>query len=400
MPILARDEAPAKPSLEGPPPNSTDPLNMAAKMSDPTALGAMRACIQKIATGPELSKDLTFDEAHAGMSAVLAGHVDPVQAGVFLIALRMKRETDDENRAVLRALIDATDTVCAPVEEVVDVADPYDGYARTLPASPFLPVVLAACGVPAVSHGVQTLGPKYGITHRRVLAAAGVNVDRSPSDAARRLAEPDCGWAYVDQRAFCAPLHDLQGLRALIVKRPCLTTAEVLLGPVRGQRRTHLVTGYVHKAYPRVYALLAREAGFDSALIVRGVEGGVIPSLQQPAKVFHYHDRGEETQRLVDPVTLGIEQPVRAVPLPADLPPAPTDTDRVTTEFDVDAAAARAAEAGLAALGGAPGPTRDSLVYAAAICLHHLGRHATLQEAAQAVAQTLDSGAARARLVQ
>lgn len=368
-------------------------------MSDPSMPGAMRACIQKIATGPELSKDLSMEEARAGMRAILEGRVDPVQAAVFLIALRMKRETDDENRGILRALIEATGTVHADVDEVVDVADPYDGYARTLPASPFLPAVLAACGVPALAHGVESLGPKYGITHRKVLAAAGVPVDDTPQQAAQRLADPERGWAYVDQRAFCPPLHDLQALRTLIVKRPCLTTVEVLLGPVRGRVRTHLLTGYVHKAYPRVYALLAREAGFDSALIVRGVEGGVIPSLQQPAKVFEYHDRGEERQILVDPTTLGIDQPVRAVPLPDDLPPGPAAEDRIAREFDVDAAAAAAAAAGRAALDGRPGPTRDSLVYAAAICLHHLGRHGSLQEAARAAAHSLDSGAARARFL-
>ena len=30
------------------------------------------------------------------MGSIFAGEVDPVQAGVFLIALRMKRETDEE----------------------------------------------------------------------------------------------------------------------------------------------------------------------------------------------------------------------------------------------------------------------------------------------------------------
>ena len=45
--------------------------------------------------------------------------------------------------------------------------------------------------------------------------------------------------------------------------------------------------------YPRIYALLARHAGFDSALLVRGVEGGVIPGLNQTGKVFRYLDRGD-----------------------------------------------------------------------------------------------------------
>lgn len=35
--------------------------------------------------------------------------------------------------------------------------------------------------------------------------------------------------------------------------------------------------GYVHTAYPPIYEYLARQAGFTSAMFVRGVEGGIIP---------------------------------------------------------------------------------------------------------------------------
>ena len=254
----------------------------------------MHSILKRIATGPELSKDISREEARAGMRLVLDAQVDPVQAGVFLIALRMKRETDDENLGMLEAIREATRRATAPVDEVLDIGDPYDGYTRTLPASPFLPPVLAACGVAALSHGVERMGPKYGVTHRQVLSAAGLPVELGPEEAAARLGDPGIGWAYVDQKAFCPKLHALAALRTLIVKRPAITTAEVLAGPVRGRLKTHLVTGYVHKPYPRIYALLARHAGFDSALIVRGVEGGVIPPLRQTGKVFYYHDGGEE----------------------------------------------------------------------------------------------------------
>ena len=43
----------------------------------------MRSCIQKVATGPELSKDLSFGEAHAAMACILDKKVDAVQAGVL-----------------------------------------------------------------------------------------------------------------------------------------------------------------------------------------------------------------------------------------------------------------------------------------------------------------------------
>ena len=355
----------------------------------------MRSIIGRIATGPELSKDISRDEACAGMRAVLDGMVDPVQAGIFLIALRMKRETDEENRGVLDAVSEATRRVTAAVDEVVDIADPYDGMNRNLPAAPFLPALLAACGVPAFSHGVERMGPKYGVTHRQVLRAAGLKVDAGPEQAAARLADPGVGWAYVDQSVFCPKLNALTDLRTLIVKRPTITTVEVLAKPIVGRKKTHLVTGYVHKPYPRVYALLAREAGYDTALLVRGVEGGVVPSLAQGGKVFRTIGGGAEFAVEFRPADLGIEQTVRAPQIPAELA---GEGEGAHTTIDATAVAKVAAQAGLQALAGAKGPTRDALVYGAALVLWHLGKSGSLREAAQAARKAIDDGAALARL--
>ena len=70
----------------------------------------MRSIIKRIVTGPELSKDISRDEARAGMGLVLEGKVDPVQAGIFLIA--SSEEADDvaavfDAKAVAQAAADA-----------------------------------------------------------------------------------------------------------------------------------------------------------------------------------------------------------------------------------------------------------------------------------------------------
>ena len=163
---------------------------MTAAISD---AARMRSYLKRIATGPEMSKDLTLEEARDGMELVLGGAVHQAQAAVFLIALRMKRESDDENRGVLEALRTATDFATAAVDDLADVADPYDGFVRHLPASPFLPALLAACGLPAVSHGCERIGPKFGLTPHQVLAASGAPVDLTPSEAAARIADPRVG---------------------------------------------------------------------------------------------------------------------------------------------------------------------------------------------------------------
>lgn len=369
-----------------------------AAVADTDLQATMRSIIARIATGPELSKDISEEEARLGTAAIFENQVDPVRAAIFFIALRMKRETAEENRGVLDAIRDYTRSVTADVDEVVDIADPYDGYNRTLPASPFLPALLAACGVPAVSHGLDSVGPKFGITHRHVLAAAGVPVDLTPQQAAARLSDPATGWTYVDQAQFCPRLHDLVSLRQKIIKRPVLTTVEVLARPISGRKKTHFITGYVHKPYPPVYAMLARHVGFDSALIIRGTEGGVIPSLRQEGKYFFYHDKGGEQPVEVDPAGIGIRQELRAVPLPEGLPAAEQSSDDIALTVNVQAAAKAAADAGMAALRGEKGGTYDSLLYAAAMILQHVGKFADLKAAADHVRGVLDSGAAAARV--
>ena len=358
----------------------------------------MHSILQRIATGPELSKDISLDEARDATVAILHDQVDPVQAALFFIALRMKRESRDEFKGVLDGVREVVDGVTAEVDHVIDIADPYGGYNRTLPAAPFLPPLLAECGLHPISHGLSAVGPKFGITHRQVLQAAGVDVDLDPRQAAERLSAPDTGWAYIDQASFCKPLHDLIPLRTQMIKRQVLTTVEVLAKPVAGKQQTHFVSGYVHKPYPPVYAMLARHVGFDSALLVRGIEGGIIPSLRQDGNYFSYHDRGEEIGVDIHPDMVGITQTLRAVPLPENLPKIARPGDEIAIAVDVKDAALAAADAGMQALNGKQGVTYDSLVYTGALILKHMGKHDNLKEAAEAVRAVLDSGKATSRV--
>ena len=352
----------------------------------------MRSLLQRIATGPALSKDISTEEARLGMDTVLRGQVNPVQAGLFLIALRMKRETNDEVLGIQQALLDETQHIETDVDELVELADPFNGYTRGLPMSPFLPAVLAACGVPAVCHGVESAGPKHGITHHKVLFAAGENVGMSMMEAASRVSNPAIGWAYLDQSVTCPKLYQLLELRDLMVKRTCLSTIEVALKPLNARHRTHLVTGFVHKAYPPVYTMLARNAGYQSALIVHGVEGGIIPSLQQPSKAIHFSGGKSDHEWHLEPGMVGIsEADCRAVPLPEH------DGGGGKSAVVTDKLARATAERGMAALRGVPGLAYDSLVYSGSLILAHLGRGSP-DQCADSVRHVLDRELAAARI--
>ncbi len=348
----------------------------------------IHSIIQRIATGPELSKNIETEEAEAAMSAILSGEIDEVQSAIFLIALRMKRETMEENIGILEALLRFTDSQKIDVDNLVDLGDPYSGYNRSIPISAFLPPLLAELGLPTLIHGLDSVSPKFGLTHRHINQALGMNVDLSVSESKARIENSDIGWSYVDQNQYCKPLHDLVPLRNKVVKRTVLNTVETLIGPLRG-KNTHSILGYVHKPYPPVYAALCEKVGFSSSLLIRGVEGGVVPSLRQKGLMISYHRGVEKAQVNIDPKLLGISSELRAIAFPK----------RFENGKERALLAEHTVNLGHSALSGESGLFYDGLVYSASLILWHLKKSKTLPAAAERVREVLNSGRALKRLV-
>ncbi len=364
----------------------------------------MRSAIQRVATGPELSKNLSREETRSVIHALLDGSADPVQAGVFLIGLRMKRETVDELKGVMDALQDRTELVHSSADNVVSIADPYNGFNRTLQGSLFVLPVLAACGVSAYSHGVELGGPKFGVTHHTTLKALGGHPLRTTGSVAERLADPNIGWGYIDQRVMCPALHNLNNLRTLIVKRPVFSTTEALISPIKGACKTHLVTGYVHKPYRDTYCMLAQHMEYDSLLLVRGTEGGIIPSFRAPAHVVRIGEgaRIRENEQFeeqdIDLESLDLNRSYRAADIPEDMPLASVANNPVGMKWDIGALSTLCAEQGRMALSGNSGPLQDAAVLGAALIMWHTGKEPDIKIATEKARAAIASGEALQRL--
>lgn len=338
---------------------------------------AVADAIKKVATGPHLSKDLSQQEAYAATMEILSGEAEPVRAAIFFIAMRMKRETNEENLGILQALQAVTEQQQAEVDDVLIFADPYNGFNRHCPVTVFLPAVLAAAGLPTVSQGVFEMGPKFGVTHAQVLKLAGYDNNQSVTAATQAVNQADIGWAYLDQSQASPRVYALQTLRTQMIKRPSVATLEKMLMPVKAKSRTHLAIGFVHKEYPAILAWLASAFGYHSAFIARGLEGGIVPTLRDISNNHRMLD-GEIQPCQLDPAEFGIEQDTRGVKV----------DDAVTAQ--------RTLEEGMHALAGNSGPAYDSLVYGAAIALWHAGLQPSQRQAADHVRSIINNGNAKA----
>jgi len=337
----------------------------------------IKSIIQRIAVGPDRGKDINKDEAYAATQALLNNELDPVQAAIFLIGLRMKRESIDEYKGIFQALQEPVKTVQSNIEHIIYLAEPYDGYARHLPMSPFIPAVLAACNLPCVIQGVKSVGPKHGVTANQVYAEYGIPTNSNIDRAKHSLEQSDCSWAYLDQSIVLPELHQLQPFRDQIVKRTALTTLERLILPIHATR-TSLVIGYVHKAYPEIYAAIANQAGFTNTLLIKGIEGGITPALNKPLRSFFAteHQFGEK-----------------------EIKPAPSDQKsssgvEINTSSN-DSLAKQTLVAGLQALDGVRGNAYDSILLTSIAILEKTLPDYEKEKIAERVAKALDSGLAK-----
>jgi len=329
--------------------------------------------LKRVGVGPTMSKDLSREQARDAMAICLRREASDIRIGAFLLAARLKRETDDENRGFLDALRGAATIAEAPVPALVDLADPYDGAARHPPLGVFVAATLGAAGLPAVVHGVPEMGPKRGVTHEQVVAALGLSVDLSPSQAAARLATH--GWAYLSARHSQPALHALDGIRDEICKRPALATLEKLVLPIRAAGSggaTHAVVGYVHKGYERLLRTLHREGGTASALVVKGPEGHTDLRVTRPTKATLFRPGGADEEASLDPAAAGIH---------------------ATAEPKLDHQGPREIAAlGLAALQGEPGPAAEAVVWTAGAILWSAGIAPALAEGVLRAQEALASG--------
>jgi anthranilate phosphoribosyltransferase len=329
---------------------------------------AFQRCCNTVVSG----QSLTRSEAKSAIQDVLDPSIPAHEKAVFLEALRLKRETLDENLGVFEGLWETCLHTKARVPRLIDLSLSYDGFSRTPLLAPFCAPILASLGYPTIVHGTDNLGPKYGQTTHRLLRAAGKKMQQTTA-VITDLETPSIGWGYIDQSESAPALHALTTVRNDMVKRPLLATLDKLMQPIHGDT-TFLVTGYTHPPYrPLLLALCDKALPVTGAVVMRGVEGSIQPPIDRrfPVSMWTPQTTEEVFFRAAD---LGLaEAPLPTVSL----------ADKDVVNFGVDA------------LCGKPGFAYDTLLLMGTTILTGLKLMAQ-DEALIAVEKSLREGLALA----
>ncbi len=341
----------------------------------------MKSYLTRVAVGPAGSKDLSREEACDAMQLCLNGEASDIQTAVFLIAERLKRETDEENCGFFDAIQSATTTVTSPCDNIVSFADPTDGFNRAAHFAPVTAAILADNGLGGIIMSASGIPPKHGVTMRQALEHWGCQFDigsgqQSIENAAQRVAKT--GVAYVDL-ADCNPgLTSLTPIRVEMTKRPALATWDKLVTPIRGKKQTHIVAGWVHSGYERLISLVLRDAGFKSVLLFKGREGHCDAHAHRPTITYGFGPHRTESESAITPESVDFP--------PYNAPQWPEITAETTCN------------AWQMALENTDNPESRIVQLTAAAILQHTGRVQTLKSGVLAAQKTIKSGQARTKL--
>ena len=319
--------------------------------------------------GLAAERPLTRAEAEAAFEVLFEGAATPAQMGGLLMALRTRGETVDEIAAAAHVMRAKMHRITAP-EGAMDIVGTGGDGKGTLNISTATAFVVAGAGVPVAKHGNRNLSSKSGAAD--ALTALGLDVMKGPEAAERALAE--AGIAFL-----MAPMHH-PAMRHIGPTRVELGTRTVfnLLGPLTnpaGVKRQ--LTGAFSRAWIRPMAEVLRALGSEAAWLVHGSDGTDELSICGVSWVAALVN-GEIAEFEVHPEEAGLP----AHPFEAIMGGEPAQ----------NAAALRAL------LAGERNAYRDAVLLNAAAALVVAGKAGNLREGVDIAADSIDSGAASARL--
>jgi anthranilate phosphoribosyltransferase len=325
---------------------------------------------------------LSREEARAVMTELLSGQASDAQIAALLVALHMKGETVEEIvgfaeaiRGVAQPISDSDgntlDVSGTERDALVDTCGTGGDASDTFNISTASALTIAGAGVRVAKHGNRGITSKCGSAD--VMEALGVNINITPARIAGCLRE--VGIAFMLAPAMHAATKFVQPARRDL--KP-LRSVFNLLGPLTNPARASAqVVGVYSEDLVEKLALALKMLGLHRALVVHGAEGLDEISISGPTKIGEL--RGEWVRVYeVTPEQFGLQRaPLSAI---------------AGGDLNTNAEIIRKI------LAGDKSPRRDVVLMNAAAALVAAGRADSLAEAMPLAAQSIDSGAARAKL--
>ena len=316
-------------------------------------------------------REIFREEMLSLMCAIMSGEVSPGLIAAILIGLRVKKETIGEIAAAAEVMREFATRVPVPEDpRLIDTCGTGGDGAHTFNISTTAMFVAAAAGARIAKHGGRSVSSKSGSAD--VLEALGVNINLTPPQVARTIAETGIGFMF-------APNHHSAMKHAAPVRKELgVKTLFNILGPLTNPAGAkQQVMGVFHPDLVGIQARVLERLGSRRVIIVHGLEGLDEISISGSTLVAELRD-GRISEYTVSPGDFGLAR---------------ADPHAVRVESVEESKAMM-----LGALENTPGAARDIVALNAGASIYVAGIANTLAEGVAKALGAIESGAARRKV--
>ena len=247
-------------------------------------------------------QDLTYDEAYAVISEIMAGETTPTQNAAFLSALSTKStkaETIDEITGCAAAMRDAAIKFENDMD-LLEIVGTGGDNAHSFNISTTSAFIIAASGIKVAKHGNRAASSLSGTAD--CLEALGANISLDPEQC-RRLLE-DSGFCF----SFAQKYHTSMKYVGPIRKELGFRTVFNILGPLTNPScpKHHLLGVYDNILLEPVAEVLMK-LGSRNGMVVFGTDKLDEISLSAPTDICEYKD-GWMKNYTITPEQFGFER--------------------------------------------------------------------------------------------
>ena len=316
-------------------------------------------------------REIFHDEMLHLMRMIMNGEVSPVMLAAITTGLRVKKETIGEITAAAQVMRElSTKVPVANRQGLVDIVGTGGDGAHTFNISTCSMFVAAGAGARVSKHGGRSVSSKSGAAD--VLEALGVNINLSPAQIAQSIEQTGIGFMFAPNH------HPAMKNVAPVRKEMGVRTFFNILGPLTNPADApNIVMGVFHPDLVGIQVRALQRLGAEHAVVVYGRDGMDEVSLGAATLVGELKD-GEISEYDIHPEDFGLRMHSNRA-LRVDSP-----EQSVAMLRDV--------------LEGKAGAPRDIVVLNAGMALYAAGVAPSMQEGMAQARQSIDSGAALAKL--
>ena len=254
----------------------------------------MNNILEKLCDSVHLSKD----EINSFFSKLMSGNIDASLASSILIALKIKKPSDDEVFHASQFLLDSIDTNKSDLR-LIDLCGTGGDSKSIINVSTISSLILSALNVKVAKHGNRSVSSKVGSAD--LFEAIGIDFDKNLDESLESIDKKNISFLFAPY--FHKSMKNVIDIRKTLSTRTIFNILGPLINPLRPKCQ---LLGVYDKELLETMGKVLIKQGVESGMVVHSLDGMDEISICDKTHIFEFNN-GEYKNYIFDPQDYGFK---------------------------------------------------------------------------------------------